>query len=220
VVVFWLIVCYNQQKSKNPPKRQGGTSMAATYNFRTAINGFNREDVVHYIEYIISKHSAQVNQLRSDLSAAQQECATLKAQPKHDPAKEEELLRLQQTVAELNAAKAALEAQLAEVNAQLTAALDDQVQAQRRNEEELEAYRRAERMERQAKERTEAMYQKANGVLADATTKIDNASAQINGIADQVAAQLTVLQQAVTGSKIALKDAAASLYTIRLSTED
>jgi hypothetical protein len=70
-------------------------------------------------------------------------------------------------------------------------------------------------MERQAKERTEAMYQKANGVLADATAKVDEAAEQITGIADQVAAQLAVLQQAVTGSKAALKDATATLYAIR-----
>ena len=49
--------------------------MSASYNFRTAFNGFNREDVVHYIEYINSKHTTQLNQLRTDLTAAQQENA-------------------------------------------------------------------------------------------------------------------------------------------------
>ncbi|MBQ7416235.1 MAG: hypothetical protein IJW14_04265 [Oscillospiraceae bacterium] len=194
--------------------------MSASYNFRTAFNGFNREDVVHYIEYINSKHTGQLNQLRSDLSAAQQENATLKAKPQHDPELEAKVAQLEEALLAAQNAKAELEAQLVDMTAQRDAALNDQAQVQRRNEEELEAYRRAERMERQAKERTELMYQKANGVLADATTKVDNASAQINGIADQVAAQLAVLQQAVTGSKTALKDAAASLYTIRLTGEE
>ena len=40
--------------------------MSASYNFRTAFNGFNREDVVHYLEYLNSKHTAQVNQLTSE----------------------------------------------------------------------------------------------------------------------------------------------------------
>ena len=201
--------------------------MAASYNFRSAFNGFNREDVVHYIEYINSKHTAQINQLRSDLSAAQQENATLKNQPQRNPELEAQLAELQEKLAQMEEdllaaqlAKSDAETQLADMTRQRDAALNEQAQVQRRNEEELEAYRRAERMERQAKERTEVMYQKANGVLADATAKVDEASGQINGIADQVAAQLAVLQQAVTGSKAALKDAAATLYTIRLSNEE
>ena len=197
--------------------------MSASYNFRTAFNGFNREDVVHYIEYINSKHNTQINQLRTDLAAAQKEATTEKRNPELEAQAAElaaKVAQLQEEVLAANAAKNALEAQLAEVTAQRDAALNDQALVQRRNEEELEAYRRAERVERQAKERTEAMYQKANSVLADATSKVDNASAQINGIADQVAAQLAVLQQAVTGSKTALKDAATTLYAIRLTNED
>ena len=201
--------------------------MAASYNFRSAFNGFNREDVVHYIEYINSKHTTQVNQLRSDLSASQQENAALKAQPQQNPELEAQITELQAKIAQLeeevlNAqiAKSDLETQLAAVIQQRDAAITEQAQVQRRNEEELEAYRRAERMERQAKERTEAMYQKATGILADATAKVDDASAQLSGIADQVAAQLAVLQQAVTGSKAALKEAAATLYTIRLSADE
>ena len=41
--------------------------MAASQNFRSAFNGFNREDVVHYIEYLNAKHTAEVNQLQSEL---------------------------------------------------------------------------------------------------------------------------------------------------------
>ena len=201
--------------------------MSASYNFRTAFNGFNREDVVHYIEYINSKHTTQLNQLRTDLAAAQQENSQLKDQPQHDPDLEaqvaaltEKLVQLEEELLTAQIAKSDLENQLADMTAQRDAALNDQAQVLRRNEEELEAYRRAERVERQAKERTEAMYQKANGVLADATAKVDAASSQIAGIADQVAAQLTVLQQAVTGSKAALKDAATTLYAIRLTGEE
>ena len=36
--------------------------MAASQNFRSAFNGFNREDVVHYLEYLNTKHTNQVNQ--------------------------------------------------------------------------------------------------------------------------------------------------------------
>lgn len=194
--------------------------MSASYNFRTAFNGFNREDVVHYIEYMNTKHTTLVNQLRSDLAAAQKEASELKAQPQQAPAPNEQINELLAKIAQLEEEVLATRSELADMTAQRDAALSSQSQAAHRNDEELEAYRRAERVERQAKERADALYQKANDVLTEATAKVDNASAQIAGIADQVAAQLAVLQQAVTGSKTALKDAAATLYSMSLTAEE
>ncbi|MBE6924362.1 MAG: hypothetical protein E7466_03880 [Ruminococcaceae bacterium] len=196
--------------------------MAASYNFRSAFNGFNREDVVHYIEYINSKHTTQVNQLRSDLAAAQQETADLKAMPPKDPEMEAQILQLTEKIAALEEelltaqlAKADADTALEDMKRQRDVALSVQVEAKRTSDAELEAYRRAERMERQAKERADAMYARANGIVADATAKVDEAAQHINGIADQVAAQLAVLQSAVLDSKQALKEAAAALYTIQ-----
>ena len=40
--------------------------MSAPQKFRSALNGFNREDVASYLEYLNSKHTAQVNQLTSE----------------------------------------------------------------------------------------------------------------------------------------------------------
>lgn len=194
--------------------------MAASYNFRSAFNGFNREDVVHYIEYINSKHTAQVNQLKSDLTAAQKENTALRARPQADPQLEEKIAELEARCAAAEEARSQLQAALAEVTAQRDTALQGQPQPKQHNEEELEAYRRAERMERQAKERADAMYQKANGVIADATAKVDEATDEIAGIADQVIAQLAVLQEAVNGSKKALSEAAATLYAIRPESEE
>lgn len=196
--------------------------MAAAYNFRTAFNGFNREDVVHYIEYINSKNTALVNQLRADLAAAQQEIATLKATPPKNPELEEQVQQLTAKIAQMEdevltaqIAKSDAEAGLEAMTKQRNEALAAQNTAKRYTEEELEAYRRAERMERQARERTEAMYNKANTIVADASAKVEEAAQQINGIADQVAAQLSVLQNAIGDSKRALQDASASLYDIR-----
>ena len=174
----------------------------ASYNFRSALSGFNRQDVVNYIEYTNSKHQGVINQLMADIATLQEENSKLRQAPDLQAKCDEQAA----TIADLQAQVQALTEQLEQ-------------QAQRRNEEELETYRRAERMERQAKERSELIYQTANGVLADATAKVDEATAQISGIADQVAAQLAVLQTAVAGSKQALSDAAATLYTIRPTEE-
>lgn len=196
--------------------------MAASYNFRTAFNGFNREDVVHYIEYINSKHTALVNQLRSDLAAAQQEAATLRATPPKNPELEEQIAQLNARIAQLEdevlvaqIAKSDAEAGLEVMTKQRDAALAAQSAVKRHSEEELEAYRRAERMERQAKERADSMYTRANGIVADATAKVDEASQQLNGIADQITEQLSALQGAIVDSKRALQEATASLYNIR-----
>ena len=40
--------------------------MDAPQNFRSAFNGFNREDVVNYISYISTKHDTELNELRTE----------------------------------------------------------------------------------------------------------------------------------------------------------
>jgi len=52
--------------------------------FRSAFNGFRREDVVRYIEYMNNKHNAQVEQLNNQLQTAYAELAQLKASPNRE----------------------------------------------------------------------------------------------------------------------------------------
>jgi hypothetical protein len=82
-------------------------------------------------------------------------------------------------------------------------------------EQELEAYRRAERTERVARERAQQIYDQANAVLADATVKAETASAHIGAIADQVSAQLKEYQDSVLETKTTFQEAVATLYAIR-----
>ena len=44
--------------------------MSDSLNFRSAFHGFNREDVVHYIEYLNAKHASELSQLRAELDNA------------------------------------------------------------------------------------------------------------------------------------------------------
>ena len=37
-------------------------------NFRTAFHGFNREDVVRFLETATARHTAEVNQLQDDVA--------------------------------------------------------------------------------------------------------------------------------------------------------
>ena len=181
--------------------------MAAMQNFRTAFNGFNREDVVRYIEYINSRHNTEVNQLKSELDLLQSRMG--------------EMPDVSALEAELEALRAERDQLLEKV-----ALLEEQVTAPApaaapafSAQQELETYRRAERMERIARERAEQVYHQANAALADATVKVDAAALEISKMSDAVLTQLNGLQAAVNGSKQALADASATMYTIRPNQE-
>ena len=181
--------------------------MPAPQNFRTAFNGFHREDVVRYLEYLNTKHAAEVNQLNSQADHLRAKLEN--AQPTEEfTALEAERDELKAQLEEMTLRCAQLEEALAAAQAAPAAPAADPAQ-------ELEAYRRAERTERMAKERAELVYHQINGVLADATVKVDSVSTQISGMADQVMSQLTQLQMAIGNSKQALKDAASTMYAIR-----
>ena len=158
--------------------------MAETLRFRSAFRGFNREDVVHFIEYINSKHTAQVNQLNSEIAFLRQQ---LEKAPAEAPA---------------------------EVPAEAAPVVQTCTEA------ELEAYRRAERTERIAKERAEQIYRQATATLADATTRVDDAAGTLTAMADSVKEQLVLLLGAIDSSKASLKDAADIMSTIRPEDEE
>lgn len=216
--------------------------MAEQKTFRSAFNGFNREDVVHYIEYLTAKHKAQVNQLTSEAAFLRSKLTETENAPQIvDCSEELEQLRQQnqellmqlelltQEKTELETQKDAALAENARLQAEVTAAITAAAQADAAKADalqqlktqsshvnaELEAYRRAERTERRAKERAQQLYHQANGALADATVKVDEAADQISALTEQCIAQLQQLQAAVGGSKDALQGAAAILYTIR-----
>ena len=180
--------------------------MSAFQKFRSAFNGFNREDVVHYIEYMNNKHTAQVNQYKTDLQALQAELA-------EKPATVDMTEELNAALAAKEAAEAevaSLRAQLAEAQAKLAAA--PKVEAP--TFDELEAYRRAERAERLATERVSQMYQQANGALADAATRVDEVSLRITEITDRISTEVAELKTALCQSKTAMKSVSATLYNI------
>ena len=194
--------------------------MAAPQNFRTAFNGFNREDVVHYLEYINTKHTNQVNQLTSEVETLRAQLDDLRSQPAEDlqPAVDELRNQCASLSAQLEAAlaeKAALEQRLEE-QSQLPAPQTEN----KYREDELEAYRRAERTERLARERADQLYRLTNGVLADAAVKVDGVMVEVSTIADRVMEQLSLLQSAVGSSKNALQEATDIMYTLRPDNRD
>ena len=159
--------------------------MAGIHNFRSALGGFNRSDVVNYIEFINNQHNAQVAQLNTQLQNAQE--ALAKAQ---GGANGELQAQLDAALARCRSLEAALAAKGAPTDS------------------ELEAYRRAERAERMAQERAAQIYAQANAVLADATCKVESAAEGMKVMAQQVSAQVEASQQQ-------LQEAVTAMYAIR-----
>lgn len=177
--------------------------MSAPQKFRSAFNGFHREDVVHYLEYLNNKHAAQVNQLNTELDQLR---GRLTAMPEEPEVQADVIAALEQERDELRAQVEALQERCEALEQK--AALGGPA-------EELEVYRRAERTERMARERADLIHRKANGVLSEASVRVNDAAAQINPAADQLLAQLSQLQSAITLGRQSLQDASIILGTLR-----
>lgn len=193
--------------------------MAVNLNFRSAIGGFHKEDVVHYIEYMNSKHTSQVNQLMAENEELRQQLAQQSEMPDlsgeviHLTTQLEEAIQRQEELEkereQAKEALAKLQAEMDQLSENLAQAATQKLAAQ-----ELEAYRRAEQAERTAKIRADQIYQQAIGTLAQATSQVDGAANSFRQVAEQIGSQMQLLQDVVDSGKSALLDAAATLYTI------
>ena len=186
-------------------------------NFRSSLHGFNRQDVANYLEYLNNRHAAQVNQLNTDLEALRRQAEA----PAEDPQRTALEARCRELEQQLEAARKERDEALAQREAaeqKLASARQDREEALLRScgekleaNRELEAYRRAERTERMARERAEQVYSETGTVLTQASNRIEAALRQMTGISQQVTGQLDTLQTAIASSRLALQDAAQTI---------
>lgn len=188
----------------------------AQQTFRSALNGFNREDVVRYIEFLNAQHAAEIGQLNSELAFLRNKAEQEISAPAEivNPETSELIEQQAARIRELFDRCKEQEQQIEKLKADL-----EQASRKPGIEEELETYRRAERIERMARERAEQMNNQANAVLADAAVKADETAALIAQMSGNVMGQLNELQAAVAGSSQSLRDTAAALYSIRPDIE-
>ena len=218
-------------------------------NFRSAFNGFNREDVVRYIEYVNAQHAAQINEMNAELeflrsklaapaeldfaivkrlddyaeqvSILEARCDTLEQERDAAIAEKEAAAQSECKDTELEEKCRELEARCEALTQERDAAIaEKETVAAIQAGAELEAYRRAERTERVARERAEQVYHRVNGVLSDATVKVDQATSQIGDMSEEFLARLDALRAAVDSSRQALNDAAQTMYALRPETEE
>lgn len=192
-------------------------------NFRSSLHGFNRQDVANYLEYLNNRHAAQVNQLNTDLEALRRQAEA----PAEDPQRTALEARCRELEQQLEAARKERDEALAQREAaeqKLASARQDREEALLRScgekleaNRELEAYRRAERTERMARERAEQVYSETGTVLTQASNRIEAALRQMTGISQQVTDQLDTLQTAIASSRLALQDAAQTIDKLKPS---
>ena len=210
--------------------------MSTPQKFRTALNGFNREDVASYLEYLTGKYTAQINQLTSeadflrakldnlqsagtDDSALAQECTQLRAELEESRNQYADLQNAYDALKEqfdaLQAQKATMAQELDDARKAPVLPAAPTVAPACSAAEELEIYRRAERTERMARERADLIYRQTNGILNEASVRVNEMADQVIPIADQILMQLSQLQATVGSTKQSLQDAVVIINTLR-----
>lgn len=164
--------------------------MATPQRFRSALNGFNREDVVNYIEYLNNRYTAQLDQLNNQLQESKDAVSS-------------------DVVAGLQAQLDAALLRCAELEEQLNANQEATVTR------ELEAYRRAEEAERKATERANTIYDQAHSALESATSIAESAADEFNDVAERTVQQLKEYQSSIATTVDRFKSAAASLNAVK-----
>lgn len=184
----------------------------ATETFRTSLNGFNRTDVVQFIQKMTTNHEKELKSLREENEKNSEALELLRS----------DSARLEAQNAELTEKLAALEAQNAELTAQLEAAKNAVPSpapaeapaapvAAQIAERELAAYRRAEGMERKARERTEATTKLLKGVFSKATDRLNAGSEEFSAAVEKFRADYEHLQQILSDAKGVFDDSAEEI---------
>ena len=202
--------------------------------FRSAFNGFHREDVVNHIAYMTNKHETLVNQLRAENESLRAELEALQTKIEDEAAEQDRIPELEQTIADRDAELAAVREELEAANqllneqseqmgalreeleeAKEAAAKPAAIEKSANHWDELRAYRRAETAERQAKERVNDLYDSANAALRSAGSTLGTANAAFEELAEKFRADLVALMETVDSGKNALTAAAETLDGLR-----
>ncbi len=174
-------------------------------SFRSAFHGFNREDVVRFLETTVAKHGAQVHELEDEIKRLEGELE--QARQKEDPKMPEELEALRQENEELKK-------QVEELENQLTAPQPEPQQDKQWEAEELAAYRRAENVERQARTRAAHLSEKIDALMEELTSRLEGNGLQIDAATESMGKALEELQTALDGAKNILASGIETLHKL------
>ena len=193
--------------------------MADITRFRTSMGGFNRADVANYMESMAAEHSRVKKQLQEENETLSARLAELEQKAAAQESQLQELQKkLTDTETALSSTEAALEEALVMVEEQeaLRAA---QEAAQTEPDPdyaamELEAYRRAEAMERTAQERSVRMRRKVGDFLDTLSTRYEQTGQEVEALSADIQTNLSRLQEALSDLDLIFEEASGSFDTL------
>ena len=185
--------------------------MADISKFRSALGGFNREDVVNYIESMSLEQQKQLRKLQEEneklrseknalaelLAAANRDLSTLREQ---DAALSEQVELLAQQAAELAGPVKAESEKAPEETSEAAEPVDY-------TSLELEAYRRAEQTERNAAVRADKIYRQLTALCEHARERYSDAGDEIAALSEDLTANLGRLQETLAELRLVFDEA-------------
>lgn len=188
--------------------------MANIENFRTALHGFNRSDVVQFIQSQTMEHEKALRVLREENSRLQDALVSARMELEECNEEKEALLaEMEALKTELEALKAAPPApaplpvaapMVAPVAEAPVSALDEPIQPVAAvaavapsdfNEMELAAYRRAEMTERMARERANASADRMKSIFSQADEKLTLTAQDFSTLMDAFRSDFEQMEQ-------------------------
>lgn len=178
-------------------ENNGGIYMAEFTKFRSAISGFNRADVSEYIEALCAKHQSTLQDMQNEIEILTQQLAKAQNELEEQTARE---VALQQ---ELDATKIALkstEDALDEAMVMLTTPPEEPEEEDAPDyvSMELEAYRRAEAMERASADRSARVNQQLNELLDQISGRYEQTGSEIQVLTEDIRINLKRLEEALS----------------------
>ena len=179
-------------------------------NVRSALHGFNRTDVVQFIQAQTTEHEKALRLLREENARLQEALEAARAEAEEAQAQLEALTAAQETaVASTEAVPAPDEAAL---NAPMPPAASVVAAAPSNfNEMELAAYRRAEMTERMARERAAASAERMKTVFAQADEKLTLTSQDFATLLDAFRNDFDKVEQLLTTAQGIVDESSAGL---------
>lgn len=179
--------------------------MTLDRNFRAAINGFNRNDVVNYIEECSINHERALRQLRDENARLRADLEKLQAEKD----------ALETRKAEAEAPEAPEPETEPETVAEAPAAPEPSSSA-----EELAAYRRAEAVERAARNRAAALCRQVNEIVDNASRKFETSRGDVNALMSDLNICLRRLNDTFADLRLTFDDTAGAFASVEPLNED
>lgn len=195
--------------------------------FRTAFNGFNKKDVSQYVSQTATAHGDAMKKLSDQLRQLEQENEELRRAVGTDSGAEIDALRAE--LAALQEENGLLKNRVRQLEFKLEEATESTVEtvsppcpveAASVQEKELEAYRRAESMERRISQRAQHINNQLQDITTRTTSQLTDVMDSAKSVLSMIESQITVLQNTTDGFDNAMAESLAQVHSMTIILPD